>query len=194
MLLASTFLGLKAQTKDRIQFGVNAGLSLFKISNADDAKFKTGFTGGVSATIPVSDAFAIQPEVNYQMQGAKSENLEEINGAAKIKLSYINVPVLAKYRIPNTGLSIYAGPQIGFLTSGKVSAAGLDINFKQALNSIDFAGAYGLEYAFPIAGGNKAVTLNARYSTGFTNVIKKEVTSGESNKNVGFAFTVGYRF
>ncbi len=128
-------LGVSAQSNGNVQFGVNAGLSLFKISNAEDGKFKTGLSGGVYAAIPVSENAFVQPEINYQQQGMKSTDftVEETNykGSAKLNLSYVNVPVLVKYVIPSTNLGIYVGPQIGFLTTAKTAVDKSDVSIKK---------------------------------------------------------------
>lgn len=197
LLFVGSILGASAQSQhEGVSYGVNAGLSLFNLTNNPEGKSLAGFTGGVYASFPIAKQLYVQPEVNYQMQGTKTSNFEDgdYSGSAKFKMNYINVPVLVKYNFAQTNLSLYAGPQVGFLTTAKVSVENVDVSIKDAMNKVDFAGTYGLEYYFPI-GSTNAITLNARYTTGFTKVLKSDLVDNEDNaKNKGFAFTVGLRF
>ena len=59
---------------------------------------------------------------------------------------------------------------------------------KDAFKSSDFSGIFGLEYYL-----RQGFGLSARYQLGFVN-IAKGANNGESLKNNGFTFTVGYRF
>ena len=64
------------------QFGLKAGLNVSDINNSasgTDMKAKTGLYVGVTATIPVSDEFSVQPELIYNQLGAKTNlyNFEE---------------------------------------------------------------------------------------------------------------------
>lgn len=196
ILLSLPVIIASAQSGGRtFGLGVNAGLSLFNLSNFEGSS-KAGFTGGISATFPVSSNFYIQPEVNYQQQGSKSkENFssEEYtsNDKEKLTLGYINVPVLAKYKFPTTRLSVYVGPQAGFLVSAKDHLESVSVDVKDYFKKFDFSGVYGLEYYFPL-NTSSSITVNARYQTGFTNVVKE--SEDVSVKNHGFTFTVGYRF
>ncbi|WP_447640990.1 MULTISPECIES: porin family protein [Chitinophagaceae] len=197
LLFVSSILGASAQSQhEGVSYGFNAGVSLFNVTNNPGGKSLAGFTGGVYASFPIAQQLYIQPEVNYQMQGTKSPNFEEedFSGNVKFKMNYINVPVLVKYNFVQTNLSLYAGPQVGFLTTGKISAGGTDVSVKDAMNKVDFAGTYGLEYYFPINNTN-SITINARYTTGFTKILKSDLVDDQDNgKNKGFAFTVGLRF
>lgn len=59
-----------AQSTDGPRFGVKAGGNVSSIT-ASDSKSKFGFYAGALVNIPISDAFNIQPEVVYSLQGAK---------------------------------------------------------------------------------------------------------------------------
>ncbi|QES87199.1 porin family protein [Rhizosphaericola mali] len=197
-LFAGGLLGASAQSQHGgVSYGFNAGMSLFNVTNNDGGKSITGFSGGVYVSLPISKQVYIQPELNYQMQGTKATDIS--NGGSsydvKYKMNYLNLPVLVKYNLPETNFSIYAGPQLGYLTDSKIDASGYgSYSARDIMNKVDFAGVYGLEYYFPINKVN-AFTINARYSTGFTKILKSDYTSDDSNgKHKGFTFTVGLRF
>lgn len=122
VMALSAFGAAQAQLK----FGAKAGVNLATLTGdfADDAKMKVGFNAGGLVEYKLTDKFALQGELLYSLQGAKTEDRtdylfgeyeEEEN---KINLSYINIPILAKYYIVK-GFNVEAGPQVGILVSAK---------------------------------------------------------------------------
>ena len=106
--------------ENKIRFGVKAGLNISN-QNIDNPIFsgtldnKLRFHAGGLVEIPFSKSFSLQLELLYSHQGYRDDN-----GIAKQTtfLHYINIPVLVNYSIIDN-LKIQAGPQIGFLLSGK---------------------------------------------------------------------------
>lgn len=185
---------------DSISFGVHAGLSVSNISG-NYFEAKSGFTGGVSATLRIAGNFYIQPEVNFQQQGANYAKEfmmgDVVYRDAQLKMSYLNVPLLLKYRIGSTNLSIYAGPQVGFKLSAKEYIDGGSHNYESNnVGDTDFSGTYGLEYSFWRPDENVAFVLNARHFIGFTNFANYSYVNmpDDSYQNHGFVFSLGLRF
>lgn len=113
----------KAQT---VEFGAKAGVNFSRINgdNTGDLERKTNFHLGLVTEIPLGVKFALQPEILYSSQGAKVDYTENVDGFTysykfKLNLDYINVPLLAEYSITQ-GLSLQAGPQIGYLIKADV--------------------------------------------------------------------------
>jgi len=155
LLLASS-----ASFAQHFELGVKAGANISNFNGASNeaelkAKTLVGFHGGAFVSLFVGNSFAIQPEVLVSTQGAKVEN----TGTDKTdyKLTYINVPVMAKYRFTN-GFYLEAGPQIGFNVHSKVEGTGEDF-----AKSTDFSIAGGLGYHSPIGLG-----IGARYTAGLS--------------------------
>jgi hypothetical protein len=99
-----------SNAQGNINFGAKAGLNLATLTgDVQGEETKTGFHIGGMAEISLNDKFSVQPELLFSTQGTDSEF-----GDDGINLSYINLPVMAKYYVTE-GLSIEAGPQIGFL-------------------------------------------------------------------------------
>lgn len=189
VLLAISF---SAKAQD-IKYGVKAGLNLATLTGdvPSDVTTRTSFHAGAVVEFKIAKNFSIQPELLYSEQGAEYKTVEEgmlVN--AKFKFSYINLPVLAKYYIIE-GLSIEAGPQIGFRTSAKVEAEipGIgsgEIDFKDSTEAIDFALVGGVAYDLPVG-----VFFQARYNAG----LSKINNDGDGSiKNGVFQFSVGYKF
>ena len=162
-----------------------------------DVSSKIGFQVGGFAEIKISDKFAIQPELLYSAQGAKSKN-SELGGTSiyksTIKLAYLNIPLMAKYYV-DEGFSLEAGPQLGFLLSaedeeieifeGESTTTTTDI--KDASNSTDFA--FNVGAGYDVA---ENINLGLRYSIGLSNIVKDSGPISVSNSN--FAFAVWYKF
>ena len=141
--------------------GIKGGANISNFtgsSNISEWKASTlvGFHAGAFLGLYLGDNFSIQPEVLFSTQGAKIDN-----GTTKddYKLTYINVPVLAKYRF-NGGFYIEAGPQIGFNVHSTVAGTSEDF-----AKSTDLAIAGGLGFSSKIGLG-----IGARYVAGLSKV------------------------
>ncbi len=166
----------------QVSFGGKAGLNLstFGGEDNDGAKMKPGFHVGAFANVPVSGSFSIQPEVVFSKQGAK---FEEDGMDYKSNLSYINVPVLAKYTTAS-GFYALTGPQIGFLMAAKAKADGESEDMKDFFKKTDFSWALGVGYNF---GNNIGVV--ARYNLGLSNI-----WDGEEGKLKNSVIQVGLTY
>ncbi|ANI88350.1 hypothetical protein A9P82_02955 [Arachidicoccus ginsenosidimutans] len=190
-----------SQTSRKITYGIHAGVNLAKMTDKDQGistttSSKAGFIGGVDVEFHISPAFSIQPELNFSQMGGKigydtlSTTLDE-----KFTLDYLSLPILAKYTIPNSGFSIYAGPQVSYLLHSSVSVSSEQGEGSQSASASslyqkgDFSGIAGVEYYLPQGFG-----ISARYQFGFINTWKTVEDASETVKNHGFTFTVGYRF
>ncbi len=179
--LAASFYGASAQ----VQFGAKAGLNLANLVGSDvgdESKSKIGFNVGAFAEIPVTESFAVKPELLYSLQGSKADGGEI--GDAKLNLSYLNIPVLAKYVIAE-GFFAETGPQIGFLMSAKLKAGGESIDGKEWYKSTDFSWAFGAGYQF-----TPNVGANIRYNLGLSAIPE----DSDKIKNSVFQLGVFYKF
>lgn len=177
--LCVTAFGITAQAQDlEIQFGAKAGLNIADMGgDADTEGSRTGLHIGGLAEIKISETFSIQPELLYSMQGA--EVAEDVD----LELSYLNVPIIAKYYVME-GLSIEAGPQVGFLLSADQDGN----DAKDNLKSIDFALNGGVAYDLPMG-----VFFQVRYSAGISDINDIDGVDDKANNNV-LSLSVGYKF
>jgi len=113
-LLTSIFITAVSQAQE-IKFGVKGGLNLSTLSG--DSPNISG--RGAVLEVKFNDKFALQPELLYSEQGASAENGQLVNIETKLRLNYINIPILAKYYLTK-GLSVEAGPQLGILIDAGV--------------------------------------------------------------------------
>nr|WP_314839893.1 porin family protein [uncultured Flavobacterium sp.] len=168
------------------KFGVKGGLNLANLSgDVEDSSSKIGFNVGGFVEIKVSDKFAIQPELLFSTQGAK---FEEGGEDLKINLSYVNIPVMAKYYVADA-FSLEAGPQIGFLTSAKAVAGSESVDVKEGFESIDFGVNFGAGYDL-----TEKVSLGLRYNLGLSNIAKTEAGDDSKINNSVLSLSFGYKF
>lgn len=194
MLIAVGFTA-KAQDKTAttgFRYGVKAGLNLASLTNSpSDANSRVSFHAGVVAEFKIAQNFSIQPELLYSEQGLKYDFEDSgIRYKSTWKFNYLNLPVLAKYYVME-GLSIEAGPQIGYRLSAKIKAkadgvgSGV-VDMKDSTKAIDFGLAGGVAYDLPIG-----VFFQARYIAGISKV--NDDNDGKV-KNGVFQVSVGYKF
>jgi hypothetical protein len=204
VLMVVTLVSVSASAQ--LSIGAKAGLNLANFgADAEDTKVKPSFHVGGYLNLPVSESFSIQPELLFNVMGAKVSEEETYsdpdfgNITEKMQyntsLAYISIPVLAKYSLGT--FNIHAGPQIGFLASAKTkyeytveydggsdSDSG-DEDIKDEVNGLDL----GLTVGAGVDIGK--LNLSARYYAGLGNIMKDsddyKVTNG------AFQLSIGYR-
>ena len=182
--LAIILMAGKANAQ-HVNIGIKAGLNLYNIHNDNSVEYdtKAGFLAGLMGHIHLAKQFAIQPEILYSAQGAKYTNA---GTETKIKLGYINVPVMLQYMFDN-GFRIQAGPQVGFLINAKAETNDVDTDIKDDLKTVDFALGAGVGYVHPPSGWG----VDARYNLGLSNINEN---SSVKSTNRGFQLSIFYLF
>jgi hypothetical protein len=154
IVMAGSFAVAKAQ----ISYGAKAGLNVANVGGEDveGNKAKAGFYLGGFIGVPVAESFSIQPELVFSLQGVK------FDGDSKVNMSYLNIPILARY---TTGSGFFAetGPQLGFLLSAKAKEDGESSNVKDYFKKTDFSWALGVGYQF-----ESNIGVNARFNFGLS--------------------------
>lgn len=171
-------LGLLKVNAQEIKFGAKGGLNFASISgdNTEDIELVTAFNFGVLAEIPITEKFSFQPELMYSGQGYSFDD-------NTVALNYLNIPLMGKYYLTK-GLSLEAGPQIGFLLSAKND----NTDIKDSFNSVDFGVNFGLGYKL-----DNGLNFGARYNLGLSDINNIDGFS-DKNKNRVFQLSVGYFF
>ena len=163
------------------------GWNLATWAGDPDAKWMSGYMGGLEVEYGVTENFGVVAGLHYSLQGEK----DDVN-KTKIMFGYTNVPLLAQY-YPVKGLAIKAGVQLGFLTSKKATENGVkfDIDKLEAMfntsagfRKFDIAIPMGISYEF------KHFVLDARYNLGLLGTVKD---IDETYRNSVFQFSLGYK-
>jgi len=215
ILIGLTVLVCKMVSAQEIKWGVKAGANLSTLStDLSGEKYLVGYHFGGFAEFKLSEKFFIQPEFLYSLEGAKiddSFSFEDegatfgIDYKETIKLTYLQLPVIMKYRVAEH-LNFEFGPQVGLLLNAKsdydvtiwfdneeLSESGSE-KIKDQIKSLDFALNFGLGYEF-----NNNMFIQGRYHLGLSNIddsndMVEESISRGSIKNRSFQISIGYKF
>jgi len=123
------------------------------------------------------------------MKGTKEDG-----GDGKIKLNYIEIPVLLKFKPAMEGNfkpAIFAGPAVGFLMSAKADDGEEEEDIKDFTKSIDFGIAFGAGFMYMMENGG-GITFDARYTMGMGTIDDTEDDADVKNANI--SFMLGYSF
>lgn len=135
LLLGAAFICLSGISFAQVKWSVKTGLHYSNITarDRDGNKVQTsaipGICLGLSAIIPLTDRFAINPTLVYAKRGFEQKGAATHIGWGKnfeARASYIELPVDFLYR-PKIGpgnLLLAAGPYIGYGTGGRWTADG----------------------------------------------------------------------
>ena len=183
LLTAAAVFALTTVNAQDITFGVKAGINFANTNVSDSDENLDGITsfhfGGV-VEFSVSETFSIQPELLYSAQGTSDSEF-------KLNLDYINLPIMAKYYVTE-GLSLEAGPQIGFLIKAEAGTDDVSVDVKDDFKSIDFGFNFGTGYKL-----ESGLNFAARYNLGLSD-ISDDNESNIKVKNSVFQLSVGYTF
>lgn len=176
LVIVLAILGFANVNAQEINFGIKGGLNFADITGdkTGDMGTVTAFNFGIMSEIAITEKFSFQPELLYSGQGYS------INDDT-VALSYLNIPLMGKYYLTK-GLSLEAGPQVGFLISAKNDKT----DVKNLFNTLDFGVNFGLGYKL-----NNGLNFGARYNLGLTDINKRD---GFTYKNSVLQLSIGYFF
>lgn len=172
--------GNSISSAQHTSFGIKGGLNLASVDIDEIADFdsKTGLHVGGLAHIHISNHFAIQPELVLSCQGGEKPD-------TRLKLTYINVPVVAQYMI-NDGFRLQTGPQLGFLINAEQKFGSIEVDQDKFYESIDLSWAVGAGYLF-----SSGIGIDARYNIGLSDISEDE---SFNSKNRVFQVGLFYQF
>ncbi len=191
LILAFVMIALTASASAQSSntLGLKAGLNMFKYYGDDAGSVDnlTAFAFGAYFCHSFSEVIAIQPELYYSGKGASESEVLTI----EMKQGYLEIPVLFKVNFPLEGKSwsptLFAGPYLAFLMSAKLE----DIDVKELFADTDFGLIVGGGFDFGLSEGAQTLSLDVRYSMGFTKLDEAGVAEVFNN---GFQFLVGFGF
>ncbi|WP_452224710.1 porin family protein [Lacinutrix chionoecetis] len=199
---AIAVLGFTSANAQEVKFGVKAGVNFATIGgDIEDVDGRTSFHAGGVAEIMVSEKFSVQPEVLYSSQGVSEEYTEEFFGEEvkyedKLKLDYIYVPVMAKFYVAE-GLSLQAGPQVGFLISAEAESE-VTVDGETESDSFDAKDSFkGIDFGVGLGAGYKldnGLNFSARYNLGLSNISDNDDADDFSIQNNVIQVSIGFMF
>jgi hypothetical protein len=172
-----------AQAQSHARVGLKGGLNLSNlyVNDADDENARIGWHAGVYGQIFSSEAFAIQPEVNFSTKGtgitygSVSNTTVRLNHDQKFNLSYIDIPVLAVFKLGRAA-EIHAGPYWAYLVKAEIRNNDGDPN-----NEFDDVARRNFDdWDYGLVGGigfnlGKGAQLGVRYNYGLNEIANNAV-------------------
>lgn len=185
----------------RVGAGFKGGVTFGDIPNITnesdaagvDRQMRVGAAGGAFLTLDFGSGFMLQPEVLYTQKGVKLAFDESgLDGAVRIKVDYLEIPVLARLTFGKVVRGyVFGGPSINF----NLSATGQFLDGAEEEDISDEVES--LEFALVFGGGLEIgpVLFEGRWSEGLTDIAK--VTGDEPAPNLKtrtFMVLFGLRF
>lgn len=166
---------------------------------SNDGSSLTGLQLGVDALAPLTNQLLLEGGLRYAAKGNKTSfddggefEGENYSFEDKTRLNYIDLPILARYRLGNSGFSAYGGVQPSLLLSAQQKSSGTgsadqSMRVTDSYKTLDFAGSLGIGYQF-----QNGIRLNLGYDHGFSNIAKSDAFGAGAINNRTFKLSVGY--
>ena len=171
--------------------GIKGGVNVARLSNEEQAGFRTGVVAGASIERRLSGPIGLQVEALYSAKGDEAFN-------QTIAIDYLEIPFLVMFR-PGDATRLrpvfLTGPGVEFKLRARYGDApdGLQAAFNQFVHGHEFEWVIGGGLDVPY--GRRHLTVETRYSFGLTPVFDADPTDSDSTKrNRVFAVLAGYRF
>lgn len=180
-LLSTTESFAQNRVRVGLKGGLNASSLFYDSQGVSNKRERIGFHGGVFAQVPVGEFFAVQPELLYTTKGSSAEyNVLGISGRNTFRLNYVELPVLATFKL-GQAVELQAGPYVSYLLKSDLSSSG-DITGttsfdRNNFNKVDYGVAGGLNLFL-----GKAL-LGLRYEQG----LQRVASSGAARTLLGNA-------
>lgn len=168
LLLMIGCISLQAQVNFGLKGGANYVNNVIVTDLFDNGSdYRLSYHTGVFAKIPVNRKLSFTPELLFSDKGFRI--LEDVASPSseysKLKLSYLNVPVLLGYKVFDK-LSLKLGPEFGYLLSAISRFDGESTNVEQIWdNEFDVGLALGISYSI-----TDKIGLEIRYTHGLSSV------------------------
>jgi hypothetical protein len=171
VIVAANVNDANAQMRGGVKGGLN--VSNLYVDDIDDENARYGFNVGVYGQVFSTETFALQPELMYSTRGAKLEYGGLIDQSVKFNLNYLDLPVLAVFKLGDAA-EIHVGPYAAYLLHSNVSydgdlGSGKDDIDRDHLKPFDFglAGGFGLNFG--------PMQVGARYTLGLTEIADSDI-------------------
>lgn len=216
LLFASLAFSLFAVAQQKHSFGIRGSYVSSKITGDANSSLQSlvdytggavtttnhkGFSGGVYASLPISQNVAVEPGLNYAQKGYTMKGDLNIKGAsflspsakANLNLQYLELPVLLKGSF--NGLEVFAGPQVSYLASANLRTTAGALGFNVLDKTMDALDGFN-RWDIGLTGGigyqlANGLNLRASYERGLSKV---DANQSFDAYNQAFKVGVGFRF
>ncbi|WP_185152539.1 porin family protein [Fulvivirga aurantia] len=158
-------------TAQKARGGIKGGLNLstLYLDDVEDENVRAGFHAGFYTQLMLAPSFAIQPELNFSTKGSSADyNFAGFRGESKFNLSYLDVPVLATFKLGDD-VDIHIGPYVGYLVGVNTSSEGDFGDSRTELDRDDYE-----KWDYGISGGMalnfNPMSIGVRYNYGLNEI------------------------
>ncbi len=184
---------------ENFNIGLEIGFPYANLSEVEGNSGKLGLNFGMSGNIKLNEQWSIHPSAFFlSNRGVELDALSlnssnaELNSnfqnvPAKLKLSYIDVPVFINYRFSNSNFKVGLAPQISFRTSANAvftnDQGDFDFDIKDQTSGTDFGMIAQVGYIWYNKKFDKEVHIHLRYYQGFSDAIDDGLVAGNNEFN-----------
>ncbi len=187
LLLFTAFCSAQA-VMAQFHIGAKAGTNITKIDGqAFKDKFAYGYHLGGFMEIGLGNKLGLQPEVIFnQYTSSIDSSFRNVyrdilkNDQTKVKVNYLSIPVLLRYKLIGDFLTLHAGPQFSILMDKDRSFLE---NGGRAFSKGDFSLVGGAQIKVAM------FRLSGRYMVGLNNI--NDIDDQEEWRNQGFQVSLG---
>ena len=185
--------------RDKLTFGLKAGLNFSNVYDSQGEAFKTdpkfGLAAGAFLAIPIGKYLGVQPEILISQKGFHATGMILGNTYNFTRTtSYVDIPLLFLLK-PSEFISIVGGPQYSYL----VKQTDVFVNASTSIEQqTEFVNDNVRKNIFCLTGGIdinlKHIVLGARAGWDVLNNNGDGTSTTPRYKNVWYQGTIGYRF
>jgi hypothetical protein len=201
-VMPAFYLTVNAQDDAKKDGGFSIGpkggvsISRYRGSGHSSIGDRTGAVIGGFANISFLRVFSIQPEIFFSERGGASDNID--NSTSDYKLSYMEVPILFKLRLPIDRTffpHVFIGPDIAYRlysNSTTTDANGNSVDIKDAnLRRLDTGGVLGA--GLDVQSSKIFFTIDGRYGFSF-NTLGDGANLNVNHRSFVVLAGIGFRF
>lgn len=194
LLVVAVLLCPSATTAQEVAYGVKGGINFATIAfdpePGADFGLRPGLVIGGFVTMPLGARLAIQPEGLFSQKGTSAS---EGGVDAKVRLDYLEVPVLVRYVVSESSartIHAFGGPALAFKLRANSSAdfggESVDTDIDEDIEDFDVGIVFGAGVDFG------RLTAEGRYTLGLSNISADPDDPKARNRTL--AFLAGVRF
>lgn len=159
------------------------------IDGFDRPTTNVGFYGGLTGDLNFDGSAFIRMEALYARKGVSTNS--DITGKYSRNISYIQVPVLAGFKLSDDRFRVMVGPEFGFCVGEKIKI-GNDAGFDPASSgkASPFNLAIALQTTYLIAGN---LGVDVKFDYGLTRTLKDTFTK-DNGRNMSLQIGLSYLF
>ena len=175
LLAAMIVLWPQTSRAQGFEVGVRSGGNVSTLIGVDNTSPHISYYGGLTSSLFFSESWGVTLDVTLSEQGTRC-NPNEDGVTMDYRYNYLNIPLLATYRLPlgnGSSLRLVAGPQLGIFMLGTYDytlPSVLEEGTISGSGSLDKEDFHPLDFGISIGAGwvpwGESVLIEARYTLG----------------------------